>query len=99
MTVSTGVIQVPQALKTPVMQEFVACMASYNTGLNRTLRRVNRIGIDGNKPYPSSSVISSVVSCPSPTPPSGLIWNGSIVNIQGNTATNSMDSSELNAPI
>ena len=36
MNVRTGIIQTPQTLKTPLMQEFIAFTTSYSMGENRT---------------------------------------------------------------
>ena len=80
-TISTGVVQVPKALKTPTMDKAIAVTNAYNMGENRNPRRVVRNGIDGTNPSPSNSGIIAVAIYPSPTPPSGCIWNGIIGNI------------------
>ena len=85
LTISTVVVQAPQALKTPTMEEVIAIMNAQNMGVNRTHRRVSRTDIDGNTPSPSSSGISAEGSCPSPTPPYGCIWKGIIENIRQTT--------------
>ena len=71
LTIGTGVVHASQAVKMPVMQEFVTGTDLYNTGANRTPWRVSRTGIDGATPDTSSSRIITVDSCTSPTPPSG----------------------------
>ena len=47
MIVSTGVIQAPQALKTPEMQRYISVTAPYNTGENRNPHIVSRNSVDG----------------------------------------------------
>ena len=86
MAVSTGFMQAPQALKTPVMQEFISVITLYNTQANRTPHRVSRTIVDGSTTDNSVGVNSDVVRCPSTTPPSICFWRGSIVNI-GQTNT------------
>ena len=71
LKISTGVVQAPQVLKTPVMQEFSTETASYKTGENRTPWSISRTGIDATTPASVSSGISAVDSCLSPTPPYG----------------------------
>ena len=91
MTVSTGVIQAPQALNTPATQEFISVTTPYNMGVNRTNRRVSRTGVKGSNPSDSGSGNSAVDRCPSPTPPYICICNGSIWNI-GQTVNGSIPS-------
>ena len=80
MTVSTGVINKPQVLKMPMMQEFIVDTTPYNTVANRTPRRVRRAGGDGSTPAVSGSVTSDVSRFPSPNPPYVCIWKGGISN-------------------
>ena len=93
MTVSTGFIQEPQALKMPVMQEFVAVMTPYNTWENRTPQRVIRTGSNGYTTDVSGNITSAVDSCISPKLPSICIWNVSNVNIGQNTNPKSRETS------
>ena len=97
MTVSTGVIQAPQALKAPAMQEFIVVVTPYNTGENRTTWRLFRKGNNGSNPGSSGSGTSAVYSCPSPTPPSVCTCNGSVVNIGQTTTPKFRNTSELYA--
>ena len=53
MTVRTVFIQVPQALKTPVMQEFITVTTPYNMGAKRAPCIVFRTGVDGSTPADS----------------------------------------------
>ena len=99
LTISTGVAQAPQALKTPAMKELVVDMDFYNTGANRNPQIVSNTAIYGTTTVTSSSEIIAVDICISPTPPSGCIWNGSIINLQKNTTPSLSNYSELNAPI
>ena len=69
MTVSTVIVQTPQTIKAPTMQEFIAVMTPYNTGANRTPQRASRIVIDGSTIATSGIGTSAVASCPSSTPP------------------------------
>ena len=98
-TISAGFVQAPQALKTPTTEEVILVTTAFNKGANKTPRIFFRTEIYGTKPATSSSGISAVVSCPSPTPPSGCIWKGSIGNIRLTTTPNFSKSSEFNTPI
>ena len=69
MTVSTGVIQTPQALKTTMMQEFILDTTLYNMGVNRNPWRFIRASIDGSTPDTIGSGPSTVDICPSTSPP------------------------------
>ena len=80
-TVRTGVINMPQARKTPTTQEFITDTTQYNTGADSNLQRIIRNGIDGSTPAASGSGISAVAVCGSPIPPYVCIWNVSIGNI------------------
>ena len=86
MTVSTGVIQVPQALKTPVMQELITFTTLYNTGASMNPQRVTRTDIAGSTPAASRSGTIAISSFPSTNPPYVYICIGSIGNI-GQTNT------------
>ena len=55
ITVSTGIIQAPHALKTPAMHKLIGVTTPNNTGANSTQRRVNRSIIDGSNPSVSGS--------------------------------------------
>ena len=72
-TTSTEFVQAPQALKMHMMEEVITVTNEYNTGSKVTTRRVSRTGIDETTPDNSSSGISAVASCPSPTPIYGYI--------------------------
>ena len=88
MTFSTGVIQTPQMLKTPALQEFIAVTAPNDTGAKRTPRIVRSTSINGSTSSASFSITSSVYGCPSPNPPSFCIWNVIIVDIGQTTTSN-----------
>ena len=98
LTISTGVVHVLHALKRPVTEEVIADTTAYNTGANRTPRRVSRNGIDITNPSPSRSGSSSVSSC-SLNKPYGCVWKRSNGNIRKTTNLNSGKTSELNATI
>ena len=66
MTVSTGVIQLPQVLRTPEMQEFITVTTLYNTGSNRTPLRVIMAFVYVSTPAASGSGTGDVSSCPIP---------------------------------
>ena len=99
----TGIIQTPQALKTPTMQKIIAYMNMYiimNT--KKTHWRIGRTGIDGYTPDISENGNSAVAIYTSTTPPYVYIWNGSIRNIGQNVTSNtpySRDTSELHTSI
>ena len=99
MTVVTGVIQAPQALKTPAKQEFIVCTTPYNTGANRTTCRFIRTEIDGYILAAIGSGTSFVAIRPSPTPHSFYIWNGRIVNIGQTNTPSFRETSGLHASI
>ena len=72
----------PQALKTPTIQELIADTTPYSImNMNRTTWRISRTITNGSTLYASDSVTSVVDRCTSPTPPSVCIWNGRIGNI------------------
>ena len=105
MNVSTGVIQAPQALKIPVMQEFIAVTTPYNTREKRTPQRVSRTGINGSTLVTSGNravVVSGIIYvCPSPPPfaPPYVILDSSIGKIRQNNTPKLRDTNELNAHI
>ena len=89
LTISTGVVQAPKALKLPTMEEVTAITTAYNTGADRTPRGVSRTGVDGSTPVTSGtravddgSGTSAV--CTITPPPSGRMRKGSIWNYTAN---------------
>ena len=98
-TVRNGVIQTPQPLNMPTMQDFVTVTTPYNMGANRIPRRVRKNGIYGSTPVTSDSGTSAFSCCPIPTPPSICIWNGSIGNIGKTTTPNFRETIELHTSI
>ena len=42
LTISTGVLQVPKALKLPMIEEFIAIMTANNAGVNRVTRGAHK---------------------------------------------------------
>ena len=99
MSISTGVVQVPQALKTPMMEEVIAFMTAYNIGANRNHCIFIRTGIDCTTPDPSSSGSSAVANCPSPNPSYACIWKVIIGNIRKNNTPNFRKSSYWTFPL
>ena len=104
LTISTRVVQAPNVLKTPTMEEVIMIMTSYNIGANRTPWRVIRTGVDGStlvtvrtRAVDGDSGTSSDFT--STTPPSGCIWKGSFGNIRQTTTPNLRKYSEFNNPI
>ena len=90
MTISTGVIQAPQELKTPITEEIVAVITVYNTVANKNTWRVSKNGLDGSTPPNGGSGTSYVVGsipdfsyCTSQNPPS-VLWNGTIWKYKAN---------------
>ena len=98
-TVSTGVIQAPQALKTPAIQEFIAAITPLKMGAKRTPQRFIRNGVDGSTSDYSSSGTSDIDSCTNPNLPFVCIWNVSVGNMRKNTTLKFMETSELHASI
>ena len=98
LTISIGFVQALQALMTPTTDEVITFTTVHNTVANMTPWRVISTGIDGTLLDLSRSEMSAVASCPSTTPPSGCIWNGSIGNTCQTTIPNFRNFSELNAP-
>ena len=83
MTKRTGVIQTPQALKKPTMQELIADTAPYSImNVNMNPQRINSTGIDGSTSSTSGSGTIAVAICISKTPPYFFSCNGSIGNIR-----------------
>ena len=93
LSISTGILQAPQTLKLPVVQEFVAYTDLNNTGGNRTSRKVSRTGVDGDIPSPSGISVTSYA------PYSGCFWNPRIGIIRQSTTPIFRKSDELNAAI
>ena len=48
LTISIGVVQAPKAFKTDMVEEVILITTVYNTGANRTPRRVIRTEVDGS---------------------------------------------------
>ena len=99
MTIRTEDIETPQALKTPVMQEFITFTTLYNTGANRNHPRVRRTDINGSNLVGSGSVTGSLAICTSPTPPFFCICNGRIGNIGQTSTPNFSETREFHTSI
>ena len=89
LTISTGVVQAPKALRQPVMEKVIAITTAYNVGENRTPQRISKNGIDGSNTVTSGtravddgSGTSAV--CTITPPPSGRMRKGSIWNYTAN---------------
>ena len=92
----------PQVLKSPVVQEIVACAALNNTGTNKAPRKFGRNGVDLTTPVNSgisgnATPDPSGISVTSASLPSGGLWSSRIDNIRKSTSPNSSKSNELNA--
>ena len=91
LSISTGILQVPQTLKSPAVQELVAGTASKNMGTNKNPWQGNRTGVDRTTPVPSG------ISGTSAAPSSGCLCNPRIKKIWQLTTPNFRKSDELNA--
>ena len=91
LTISTGVVQAPKALRQPVMEKVIAITTAYNVGENRTPQRISKNGIDGSNTVTSGtravdgSVISAVCKSTPPCTPTFVLWNNIIGNIRKTT--------------
>ena len=85
LTIRTEVVQDPQFLKTATLEEVIADMTVYNTGVNMTLGRIIITDVDGSTPVtcgtrnvygstPYDNVSGTSAICLSPPPPSVCIW-------------------------
>ena len=106
LTISTGVVQAPQACKSPKMEEVIAIMTAYNTGVNQNPQRTIRTGVGGYTPVTSinravdgGSVMSDVCTSPPPCAPPPELWDSSIGNIRKTTDPNLRYTKKLNSPI
>ena len=105
LTIITGVLQAPKALKPPMMEEVIEITTTYNGGANRNPQRIIWTGIDGYTPVTSGnrSVVANgiiaVYTSPPPFAPPSVIWYSIIGNIRQTNTPNLRETNELNAHI